>query len=178
MTFVSVFSLFSVVRFSQSSCFGTNGYNGTCLTSSECKSQSGTSAGTCAAGFGVCCTSKSFESPRWDLPIWLTRCFVLLHEFQVIISTCGTTVSKNATYWMNPPNSALDSSYSVTGRCQLLVNKLNSNICQMRYLNCTQCSSKSNLRHFKCAGWIFSNWSSVGPIRIRDLPPGAWTTSF
>ena len=78
--FFSVFSLFSVVRFSQSSCSGTNGYNGTCLTSSECKSQSGISAGTCAAGFGVCCTSKWFKYPRWELFFYsslVTRFFIL-----------------------------------------------------------------------------------------------------
>ena len=32
--------------------------NGTCYTKDECEEKSGTSAGTCAEGYGVCCTCK------------------------------------------------------------------------------------------------------------------------
>ena len=51
-------SLFSVVRFANSFCYGSNGLNGTCYTSAECTSLGGVAAGSCASGFGVCCTSK------------------------------------------------------------------------------------------------------------------------
>ena len=51
----TVLSLFSIVRFANTACTGTNSYNGTCYTSAECSSYGGTGSGTCAAGFGVCC---------------------------------------------------------------------------------------------------------------------------
>ena len=53
-----VMSLFSVVRFPNEFCYGTNNYNGTCLTSAECSASGGTGAGSCASGFGVCCTGN------------------------------------------------------------------------------------------------------------------------
>jgi hypothetical protein len=56
---LTVLSLFTIVRFANSFCYGSNGYNGTCLTTAECALSGGTSSGSCAAGFGVCCTSKS-----------------------------------------------------------------------------------------------------------------------
>jgi len=48
-------SVFNVVTFPNSACGATNGYNGTCYTSSECSSLGGTASGTCASSFGVCC---------------------------------------------------------------------------------------------------------------------------
>merc|ERR1712241_1090395 len=48
-------SVFNVVKFPNSACGATNGYNGTCYTSSECTSLGGTASGTCASSFGVCC---------------------------------------------------------------------------------------------------------------------------
>ena len=64
-------SVFNVVKFPNSACGATNGYNGTCYTSSECSSLGGTASGTCASSFGVCCV------------------FNLL---------CGATTSANTTY--------------------------------------------------------------------------------
>lgn len=49
-------SVFQVVRFPNIVCSGTSSYNGTCYTSSECTNKGGTAAGSCASGFGVCCT--------------------------------------------------------------------------------------------------------------------------
>jgi len=51
-----VIPLFNVVRFLNDVCSGTNTRNGTCFTSQECSEKGGTSAGSCAEGFGVCCT--------------------------------------------------------------------------------------------------------------------------
>jgi len=49
-------SVFSVVKFPNSACTSsTSGRNGTCYTSSECTANSGTSSGSCASSFGVCC---------------------------------------------------------------------------------------------------------------------------
>ena len=55
---LTVLSLFTIVRFANTFCFGNNGFNGTCYTSVECSALGGTAAGSCAAGFGVCCTGK------------------------------------------------------------------------------------------------------------------------
>jgi len=48
-------SIFQVVKFTNSLCVG-NSKNGTCFTSQECDSLGGVQDGTCADGFGVCCT--------------------------------------------------------------------------------------------------------------------------
>ena len=50
-----VLSVFNVVTFPNSACGASNGYNGTCFTSSECTAKGGTASGTCASSFGVCC---------------------------------------------------------------------------------------------------------------------------
>ena len=48
-------SVFNVVTFPNSACGASNGYNGTCYTSSECESLGGSASGSCASSFGVCC---------------------------------------------------------------------------------------------------------------------------
>ena len=47
-------------RFPNSVCSGTS-YNGTCYSSTECSQLGGTSSGTCAAGYGVCCICKTWS---------------------------------------------------------------------------------------------------------------------
>merc|ERR1719415_408248 len=66
-------STFQIVRFPNDVCVGTNSRNGTCYTSAECSDKGGTSSGSCADGFGVCCT--------------------------FLLTTCGKTSSENNTYW-------------------------------------------------------------------------------
>jgi len=48
-------SIFQVVKFTNSHCTGTS-KNGTCFTRQECDNIGGIQDGTCADGFGVCCT--------------------------------------------------------------------------------------------------------------------------
>ena len=50
-----VLSVFNVVKFPNDACAASNGFNGTCYTSSECSTLGGTASGTCASSFGVCC---------------------------------------------------------------------------------------------------------------------------
>lgn len=69
-------STFQVVRFPNDNCVGSNSRNGTCYTSQECSSKGGTSAGSCADGFGVCCT--------------------------FVVNTCGGSSSENLTVWDAP----------------------------------------------------------------------------
>lgn len=100
-------SLFSVVQFPNQVCttqVGTSIY-GTCLTSSECTTAGGSSSGTCAAGFGVCC--------------------------YISTSTCSTTIQKNNTYITNP---SYPSSYTpALGSCTFTISKINDDICQLRF---------------------------------------------
>jgi hypothetical protein len=49
-------SVFQVVRFPNTACSGSSSLNGTCYTASECANKGGTSSGSCANSFGVCCT--------------------------------------------------------------------------------------------------------------------------
>merc|ERR1711884_816333 len=48
--------IFSVVKFANDACQSADtGYNGTCMTSTECTNVGGSASGSCAEGFGVCC---------------------------------------------------------------------------------------------------------------------------
>lgn len=67
-------SVFQVVRFPNIGCVGSSSLNGTCYTASECSNKAGTSAGSCASGFGVCCT------------------FTL---------GCGSTIAENCSYFQS-----------------------------------------------------------------------------
>merc|ERR1719225_1842890 len=52
-----VLPVFQVVRFPNDPCVISGGSkNGTCYTAEECSNKGGTNAGSCASGFGVCCT--------------------------------------------------------------------------------------------------------------------------
>merc|ERR1712048_1424345 len=50
-----ILPIFQVVKFPNDVCAGSS-RNGTCYTSEECTSKGGTNDGSCASGFGVCCT--------------------------------------------------------------------------------------------------------------------------
>jgi hypothetical protein len=70
-----LFPVFQVVRFANDACPGNNGRNGSCYTASQCTTLGGKNGGTCASGYGVCCT---FDK------------------------TCGQTSSQNCTYFVAP----------------------------------------------------------------------------
>jgi len=101
------FSLFSIVQFPNKVCTASSSSTtyGTCFTSSECTSISGTADGNCAAGFGVCCV--------------------------VSTSSCSSTISTNTTYIQNP---GYPSSFTPTsaGTCMFTVNKCSDDVCQLR----------------------------------------------
>lgn len=81
-------STFQIVRFPNDVCIGSNTRNGTCYTSAECSDKDGTSAGSCADGFGVCCT--------------------------FVKTTCGSSTSENNTYWTQPTTTTGQSSCDLT----------------------------------------------------------------
>ena len=73
--FLNPFSLFHVIQFPNTACTTNEDTQGTCFTSSECSSKGGVASGSCASGFGTCC---SFQN------------------------TCDTTTQQNGTYFISP----------------------------------------------------------------------------
>ena len=73
--FLNPFSLFNVVKFPNTECTNSLGVVGTCYTNSQCTMRGGTGSGSCAGGFGVCCTFSN---------------------------DCNTETSQNGTYFSNP----------------------------------------------------------------------------
>ena len=49
-----------IFRFPNDPCDGNASKNGTCYTSEECSAKGGTSSGSCASGYGVCCTCNIY----------------------------------------------------------------------------------------------------------------------
>eukprot|EP00095_Tigriopus_kingsejongensis_P012505 snap_masked-scaffold221_size251850-processed-gene-1.8 protein:Tk12505 transcript:snap_masked-scaffold221_size251850-processed-gene-1.8-mRNA-1 annotation:"hypothetical protein SINV_00302" len=82
---------------------GSTNRNGTCFTATECVSKSGTAAGSCAAGFGVCCV--------------------------FLVSSGGATINQNCTYIRNPnfPNA-----YDSTSQVAYTIRKCDPRVCQLR----------------------------------------------
>ena len=101
------FGLFSIVQFPNDECTSSSSTTtmGTCLASTECTNNGGSGAGSCAAGFGVCCV--------------------------VSTSSCSASVSTNITYIRNPgyPSSITP---TTTGSCSFTINKVSDDICQLR----------------------------------------------
>ncbi|XP_059089773.1 uncharacterized protein LOC131885674 isoform X2 [Tigriopus californicus] len=73
-----LFSIFQIINFPNEGCIGSSSRNGTCYTSDECASKGGSSAGTCAQGFGVCC---------------------------IFTLSCGGSTSENCTYLVEASSS-------------------------------------------------------------------------
>merc|ERR1719264_1597065 len=76
-----VLSVFQVVKFPNDVCAGAS-RNGTCYTAEECSTKGGTSDGSCASGFGVCC---------------------------VFALSCGGSASENQTYLVQSSVTSLTS---------------------------------------------------------------------
>ena len=57
-------NVFQVVRFKNNACTGTDNANsnGTCYSAAECSTRGGSNVGSCAGGYGVCCSCKFFEN--------------------------------------------------------------------------------------------------------------------
>ena len=105
----SPIGLFSVVQFPNDACTTSGGLTGTCVTSTECTSRSGSAQGTCAAGFGVCCEVSSSEC-----------------------TSSATTISQNNTYIRNPSYPSTYPTSTSTTSCSFTVSKISDGICQLR----------------------------------------------
>jgi len=114
-------SVFNVVTFPNSACGASNGYNGTCYTSSECTAKGGTASGTCASSFGVCCVFSiscggsssannsyaiisSYSTSSDDDPCTYTFCKTnsdvckLRIDFDTMVLTSPNTMTSTAVY--------------------------------------------------------------------------------
>jgi len=114
-------SVFNVVTFPNSACGASNGYNGTCYTSSECTAKGGTASGTCASSFGVCCVFSiscggsssannsyaiisSYSTSSDDDPCTYTFCKTnsdvckLRIDFDTMVLTSPNTMSSTSVY--------------------------------------------------------------------------------
>lgn len=107
-----ILSIFSVVRFANTPCqssmtltgaLGTSRRNGTCMTSAECATNGGSSSGTCAASFGVCCV--------------------------FMFSTCGSTIRRNCSYIKNP---GFPTAYTDSAACSFTIAKCDNSVCDFR----------------------------------------------
>ncbi|KOC68748.1 hypothetical protein WH47_06540 [Habropoda laboriosa] len=97
-----LFSLFTLVKFDNNVCIGSNGENGTCVTASECLQRGGVASGVCANDYGVCC---------------------------IVTVSCGETTANNNTYFVNPN---YPSTFDGTLSCQLTLIKSHPTVCQFR----------------------------------------------
>merc|ERR1719150_3422114 len=102
------FSLFSVVQFPNDVCTSTSGTytNGTCITSGQCLSRGGTSQGSCAAGFGVCCVYT--------------------------LSATGSVISQNVSYIINPNYPSTYAPTSTPATVSYTINKCSCDVCRLR----------------------------------------------
>merc|ERR1719273_834590 len=91
-----VLPVFQVVRFPNDLCTGSS-RNGTCYTSEECSSKGGTNDGSCASGFGVCCTfSLSCGGSASENQTYLTQTSVtsLTSPCTYTVCPCGTNICR------------------------------------------------------------------------------------
>ncbi|XP_020295651.1 deleted in malignant brain tumors 1 protein-like [Pseudomyrmex gracilis] len=96
------FSLFTLVKFDNNICDGSNGENGTCLAAAECSQRGGISGGVCANGYGVCC---------------------------IVTVSCGGMIAANNTYFVNPN---YPSNFDGMESCQVTLVKSHPDVCQYR----------------------------------------------
>ncbi|KAL1517877.1 hypothetical protein ABEB36_001583 [Hypothenemus hampei] len=95
-------SLFTYVQFNNQACAGPSGETGTCVAPADCKRKGGISIGSCASGYGVCCT---------------------------ITVKCGGIIRENGSYFVSD---TYPDTYNGIGSCQVTLVKVNAAVCQYR----------------------------------------------
>ncbi|XP_075726560.1 uncharacterized protein LOC119165337 [Rhipicephalus microplus] len=97
---------FNWVEFANEPCVSRNGFNGVCLTSSECNLHGGVANGRCAQGYGVCCQ---------------------------VSRTCGEIITRNNSYFVDPASMGGSLTPSPNGvLCSVTVYKVDPTVCQLR----------------------------------------------
>lgn len=92
-------NVFTIVNFPNSACNTTDDTYGTCYTATECAALGGSSSGSCASGFGVCCS---------------------------FIGNCGGSTTLNSTYFTSTSSDSSPCKFTVckfsTDICQIKLN--------------------------------------------------------
>ncbi len=114
----------SVDRFKNDRCTasGDESRVGTCYTPEECTMLSGTNSGTCAGGYGTCCTC---EIMKYYCHMKVKLRSVIYHCNAVSIG-CGGKSSENCTYF----ESSMSDSASFE-ECSAAICPCSHNICQV-----------------------------------------------
>lgn len=123
--FLAVLPIFSVVPIGPALCMAPSGEIGNCLPNKDCILRAGIPAGPCGGGYGLCCVCK--EDLNWFIKIAFK--IIPLHE---VLQTCGGVIRENSTYFVNPNH---PDTYDGTGSCQVTVQKMHPDICQLRWRN-------------------------------------------
>jgi len=87
------FSIFQIIKFENAPCKGDK-RNGTCFTAAECESAGGTDDGSCADGFGVCCTTILSEGGSTSL-----------NQSYIYMASSTATTAGGHTYQICPSSS-------------------------------------------------------------------------
>ena len=89
----------------------------------------GSSSGSCASGFGVCCVCKSFHCMQFYWNLLLTYPWrVTTRQLVLTVSlSCGGSASENCTYLVQ------SSVTTLTSPCTYKVCPCNTNICRLRF---------------------------------------------
>lgn len=69
----SVLGLTYIVRYQNTACSNSDQESGTCLADAECSRRAGTNIGSCANGYGTCCSFKvreNYNSHNQDVNIF------------------------------------------------------------------------------------------------------------
>lgn len=132
-------SVFNIVKFANDVCNGTDNKYGTCYTEDECEDKGGKASGSCAEGYGVCCTftvgcgdtvaenSTYFESNNAASGACNTKvcrcnkniCQMRLDftTFQIADPTTATTTVAKTLFGLSDPGGAADPAATARGRC-------------------------------------------------------------
>lgn len=120
----SVLPIFSVLPIGPSVCSAPSGEHGNCLSNSDCAYRGGIPAGTCGTGYGQCCVCMYLNTNYEESNSFLQR-----EQFLLVLQTCGGIIRENSTYFVNPNH---PDTYDGTGSCQVTVQKVHPDICQLR----------------------------------------------
>jgi len=97
--------IFNVIKFPNDPCIGSGTMNGTCYTADECSTRDGIASGSCADGYGVCCT---------------------------ITLSCGDTTTENCTYLMQASATSPNQDPPGSGVCEYTICPTTSSISRIR----------------------------------------------
>ena len=96
----------------------------------ECSARGGKQDGSCASGFGVCCTcNEDFTIYTYYLVNYVIWNINLIP----VLASCGAQVNDNCSYMVQSSFSSLSLTSGITNPCTYTVCPVGNNICRIRY---------------------------------------------